>query len=113
MNLNSSTSRAAAAAIAMAFTLIAAGPVTAANNELIESWENTLDSWQVPSPGNNTQPYPWAPAFDTVNGVTNGTYSLSITGTGTSGPNYGQMCLGPNSVNVTNMLARAQSINLD
>ena len=113
MNLNSFTSRAAAAAIAIAFTLIAAGPVSAANNELIESWENTLDGWQVPSPGNNTHPYPWAPAFDTVNGVTNGTYSLSITGTGTSGPNYGQMCQGPSSVNLTDMLARAQSINLD
>src|SRR5262245_32684868 len=109
MKLDSFTSRAATAAFSIALALSAAVSANAANNELIESWEHTLDGWQVPSPGNQTQPYPWMPGFDTINGVTGGSYSLSITGTGTSGPNYGQMCLGPSSVSLTNMLARAQS----
>jgi len=80
---------------------------------LIESWENTLDGWQVP-PSYNLQPsFGAVTGFSTTTGVTNGAYSLAITGTGGSGPNYGQFAAGPSSIGLTTLLATASALNLD
>jgi PEP-CTERM motif len=85
--------------------------------QLIESWENTLDGWAVP-PSYNLQngagQYgPVTTAFDTVTGVTNGIYSLAITGNGTGGPNYGQIAASPSTLALTSLLANSQSLSLD
>jgi hypothetical protein len=80
------------------------------NAALIESFENTLDGWQVPVTSNSQA---FVPSFSSTTGVTDGNYSLSITGTGTSGPNYGQMLLSPTTLQLTSVLADAASVSLD
>ncbi|HTQ37587.1 MAG TPA: PEP-CTERM sorting domain-containing protein [Pirellulales bacterium] len=85
--------------------------------QLVESWENTLDGWSVPPSYNlqngSGQFGPITTGFDTSNGVTNGTYSLAITGTGTGGSNYGQVLASPSTNAMTALLANAQSLSLD
>jgi hypothetical protein len=88
-----------------------------ATDILVESFENTLDGWAAP-PSYNLQAGagqwgPIATSFDTANGVTEGSYSLLLTGSGTGGPNYGQMYAGPASTGLTTLLATAQSVSFD
>jgi hypothetical protein len=81
----------------------------------IESWENTLDGWTVP-PSYNQQLGGFGPittAFEPTLGVTDGSYSLAITGTGTGGPNYGQLLAGPSSQGLTTILGESTSLSLD
>lgn len=93
-----------------AVLVVALGAVRArASNVLIESWENTLDGWEAPSPDGTNSSY--SPSFSTTNGVTNGSYSLAMTGT--AGPNYSQLLEGPSSMTLTNTLASATSVSLD
>lgn len=80
------------------------------NATLIESFENTLDGWQVVPPSN---PQAFVPGFSSTTGVTDGNYSLSITGTGNAGPNYAQMLLSPATTQLTSVLANAASVSLD
>ncbi|MGO8838151.1 MAG: PEP-CTERM sorting domain-containing protein [Limisphaerales bacterium] len=81
--------------------------------QLIESFENTLDGWQVP-PSYNPQPaFGAVSGFSTTTGVTAGSYSLSITGTGGSGPNYSQILASPSSMLLTATLADAASVSFD
>ena len=81
----------------------------------IESWENTLDGWAVP-PSYNQQLGGFGPvttAFEPTLGVTDGSYSLAITGTGTGGPNYGQLLAGPSSTGLTAILGTSDTLSLD
>jgi hypothetical protein len=80
-----------------------------ASSVLIESWENTLDGWQAPSPDGNNSSY--TPSFSTTTGVTNGNYSLAMTGT--AAPDYSIMLNSPYSMTLTNTLAEATSVSLD
>ena len=95
-----------------AFSLLAIGSTSKAT--LVESWENTLDGWAV-TPSYSSQVGAFAPTdtFSTTTGVTNGSYSLAITGTTGSGPDYDQLLDGPSSLAVTNILANASAIYLD
>jgi hypothetical protein len=98
-------------------SLFVAPPAHAA---LIESFENTLDGWQVPSPfGSQTANFQVAGFSGT--GATDGAVSLAIgptaTNTGT-GPNYSQMMISPDqttayAANLTTLLANAGSVSLD
>ncbi len=80
-----------------------------ASSVLIESWENTLDGWQAPSPDGNNSSY--TPSFSTTTGVTDGNYSLAMTGT--AAPDYSIMLNSPYSMTLTNTLADATSVSLD
>jgi len=80
-----------------------------ASGALIESWENTLDGWQAPSPDGSNSSY--TPSFSTTTGVTNGNYSLAMTGT--AAPSYSIMLNSPYSMTLTNSLADATSVSLD
>jgi hypothetical protein len=71
---------------------------------LIESWESTLDGWTV-------QQAPYTPSFVTSPGVTDQSYSLALTGT--AGPSYGQMLLGPSTASNTTILAKAVDLSID
>jgi hypothetical protein len=99
-----------------AFSLMAIGS-SGAKATLIESWEGTLDSWQVPSPaGSAAQQANFQSGFSTTNGVTNGADSLSIGATAAntgSGPDYSQMLLGPSTTGNTSILGNASAIQLD
>jgi hypothetical protein len=81
-----------------------------ASGALIESFENSYDGWGV-IPSYNPQSF--VSSFSSTTGVTDGSYSLAITGTGTSGPNYGQMLYSPSSAALTALLANASSISID
>jgi hypothetical protein len=81
-----------------------------AASTLIESWEGTLDGWQVPSPFGSDTTY--VPGFSTTLGVTNGSDSLSM-GSPSAGPNYGQLAIGPASQALTTILGGSSSISLD
>src|SRR5262249_51291467 len=85
------------------FALIA----TDARATLIESWENTDGGWMTTS----ENPTYGIAGFDTVNGVTDQTYSLILTGT--AAPGYGQMLRSPFSAAFTNDMANAQSVSVD
>ncbi len=90
--------------------VVAFAPFTArASSVLIESWENTLDGWQAPSPDGSNSSY--SPSFSTTNGVTDGNYSLAMTGT--ASPDYSIMLNSPSSMTLTNTLADATSVSLD
>jgi len=81
--------------------------------QLIESFENTLDGWQAP-PSYNLQPaFGAVPGFSSTLGVTDGSYSLSVTGTGGSGPNYSQLLLSPSTTLLTSELADASALSFD
>jgi len=112
MNLQQTgTSIIAATAVAAALLVQSAFAQTVT----IESWENTYDGWQVPSPSNpNTNGFaPITVGFTTKAGVTDGSYSLGITGNGTGGPNYGQLLLSPYVAGWTPLLGSATSLSLD
>jgi hypothetical protein len=95
---------------AAAMATVALGAVRArASVVLIESWENTLDGWEAPSPDGSNPSY--SPSFSTTTGVTNGSYSLAMTGT--AAPSYTQMLEGPSSMTLTNTLASATSVSID
>src|SRR5262249_2188967 len=49
--------------------------------------------------------------FDQINGVTNQSYSLTLTGT--AGPSYGQMLRGPSLVTNASALSIAASVSID
>jgi len=89
--------------------LVASAVVLLVQNALaqtitIESWENTLDGWTV-------QQAAYSSAFSTKLGVTDGTYSLALTGT--ASPTYGQMLLGPSQMSLTTLLGSSDSLSLD
>jgi hypothetical protein len=71
---------------------------------LIESFENTLDGWTVQN-GNYTA------GFSTTTGVTDGSYSLSLTGT--AAPSYGQILGSPSTTLLTSELAGASALSFD
>ena len=73
-------------------------------SQLIESFENTLDGWTVQN-GNYTA------GFSTTTGVTDGSYSLSLTGT--ANPSYGQMLGSPSTTLLTSELAGASALSFD
>ena len=75
-----------------------------ASAQLIESFENTLDGWTV-------QNGSYTAGFSTTTGVTDGSYSLSLTGT--TGPNYGQMLGSPSTTLLTSELAGASALSFD
>jgi hypothetical protein len=98
-------------------SLFVAPPAHAA---LIESFENTLDGWQVPSPFGSQSANFQVAGFGAT-GATNGSFSLAIgptpTNTGT-GPNYSQMMISPDqtsayAANLTALLANAASVSID
>ena len=94
-----------------AMSVVALGAAQArASVVLIESWENTLDGWEAPSTnlGSNST---FTSSFSTTTGVTNGSYSLAMTGS--VAPNYGQMLAGPSTMALTNLLADSSSVSLD
>jgi PEP-CTERM motif len=74
----------------------------------LESWENTLDGWTIPQ-GTNY----FTPAFTTKQGVTDQSYSLALTGVGSSQPNYGQMLLSPFVPSWTAALGSSSNLSLD
>jgi hypothetical protein len=90
----------------MVTTAIAAVMVLAqsASAQLLESWEGSLDGWTVQNAN-----YIYAPA--TKFGVTDGTFSASLTGL--AGPNYGQMLLSPYEASWTAEIGGATSMSLD
>ena len=80
-------------------------PIGAADG--IESWENTLDGWTVDPLGKNPT---YTCSFNTTNGVTDGNYSLALTGT--AAPNYAQLLSTPTSTNLTALLADCVSVSI-
>jgi hypothetical protein len=92
--------------VAASATIVGALLVQSANAQTItlESWENTLDGWTVQDPT-------YTPGFSTKLGVTDGTYSLSLTGT--QAPGYGQMLLSSYTPAWTAELGAATSVSLD
>jgi hypothetical protein len=83
----------------------------AASAVVIESWENTLDGWQVPSPGGSNTSY--SASFSSTLGVTNGSYSLAVGNTLGTAPNYSQLLLGPSTQALTTLLANSSAVSLD
>ena len=83
---------------------------TFAHAQLLESWENSLDGWTF-NPSYNTQAG-FTQGFSNTTGVTNGSYSLSITSQG-PGPNYGQIMEGPYLQSWTTALGNASSVSMD
>jgi hypothetical protein len=74
----------------------------------LESWENTLDGWTIPQGAAY-----FTPAFSTKLGVTDGTYSLALSGVGSSQPNYGQMVLSPFVPSWTAAFAVSSNLSID
>jgi hypothetical protein len=74
-----------------------------AQAQLLESWENDLDGW--------TLQQPYTPSFVTTPGVTDGIYSLALTGT--ASPSYGQMLRSAFSSSFTTALGNATSLSFD
>jgi hypothetical protein len=83
---------------------IAAFLVQNVSAQLIESFENTLDGWSVLQGA-------YTAGFSTTTGVTDGSYSLSLTGT--AGPSYGQMLGSPSTTLLTSELAGASALSFD
>jgi len=77
---------------------------TVAQATVLESWENNLDGWTV-------QQGAYTPSFSTTTGVTDGSYSLVLTGT--ASPTYGQMLLSPFESSWTAILGSSTSLSLD
>ena len=90
--------------------LVACAAPAMASNALVESWEGTLDGWQVPSPFGTDTTY--TAGFSTTSGVTNGSDSLAVSSPST-GPNYGQLLISPSSQALTTLLGNAAALNLD
>jgi hypothetical protein len=84
--------------------VVAALLVQNVSAQLIESFENTLDAWNVVN-GNYTA------GFSTTTGVTDGSYSLSLAGT--TAPNYGQILDSPSTTLLTSELAGASALSFD
>jgi len=85
-------------------TALAQYPIGAVNG--LESWENTLDGWTVDPLGKNPT---YTGSFNTTNGVTDGSYSLALTGL--TYPNYAQLLSTPTSTNLTHCwLIASQSV---
>jgi hypothetical protein len=64
----------------------------------------------VPSPFGSNSTY--VSGFSTSTGVTNGSYSLTLSSP-TNGPNYSQLMLDTASMTTTNLLSSASSVRLD
>jgi hypothetical protein len=94
--------RAAIITVSAAVLLLQGAPAQAT---LIESWENTLDGWTVIDSNN------YSSAFSTKTGVTDGTYSLALTGT--QAPGYGQMLRSQFAQSYTTILGNSSSLSLD
>ena len=75
-----------------------------ASADLLESWENTLDGWTVNGAG-------YTASFSTAYGVTDGSYSLALTGT--QSPNYSVMLYSQHTTDLTALLANSTSICVD
>ena len=86
-------------------TALAQYPIGAVNG--LESWENTLDGWTVDPLGKNPT---YTGSFNTTNGVTDGSYSLALTGL--TYPNYAQLLSTPTSTNLTALLADCVSVSI-
>ncbi len=76
--------------------------------QYLESWENTLDGWTVDPLGKNPT---YTASFSTTTGVTDGSYSLALTGL--VYPNYAQLLSAPTSTNMTALLAGCVLISID
>ena len=98
--------------MAMVGLSVAAFAPRSASATLIESFENGADGWQVPAPS-NLDPAFGPVATSSTTGVTDGTSSLAITGTGGSGPNYGQLAISPSTMAMTSTLAHASAVSFD
>jgi hypothetical protein len=103
----------------LGLAIFVAAPARAA---LIESFENTLDGWQVPSPfGSAAQQANFQSNGFSATGATNGSTSLAIGATATntsSGPDYSQMMISPAQAttygtNLTTLLQNASAVNID
>jgi autotransporter-associated beta strand protein len=94
-------SRLVSGAVASAATalLVSHAAALGASSQLIESWENTNDGWTIG--GDQSANYSLA-GFSTSQGVTNGTYSLIVSGT--AALNYGQLLDGPSNMLTTQIL---------
>jgi hypothetical protein len=98
--------------MAMVGLSVAALAPRSASATLIESFENGADGWQVPA-ASNLDPAFGPTAASSTTGVTNGSSSLAITGTGGSGPNYGQLTISPSTMAMTSILANASAVSFD
>ena len=107
--------------LALALFITSAAPAFA-QTALIESFENGVDGWTVPSPFGSTGQQANFQAFPlSTLGVTNGAASLGVGATAAntgSGPDYSQLMLSPGAstaygLNLTSILANATSISFD
>ncbi|MGB7159515.1 MAG: PEP-CTERM sorting domain-containing protein [Tepidisphaeraceae bacterium] len=87
--------------------LVAAAAANARAAVLLESWENSANGWVTTT----EQPTYSIAGFSTSAGVTDGSFSMIISGT--AAPSYGQLFRGPQTTDVTNALANAQSVSVD
>jgi hypothetical protein len=104
------------AIIAVAFFLCAG----VARAQLIESWENNADGWQISPFGTQAANFQIA-GFSNTTGVSDGQYSMAVGPTATntsSGPNYSQLLISPDlptgyALNVTDILKNASDLKFD
>lgn len=96
--------------LALAVAGVCGGWVSSARatSTLIESWENTADGWTIG--GDQSANYSIA-GFSTTTGVTNGSYSMIVTGT--AAPNYGQLLDSPSTMALTTLLGSSSSVSID
>jgi hypothetical protein len=87
---------------------IAAFFLQTASATYLESWENNLDGWIVDPLGKNST---YHGSFSTTTGVTDGNYSLVLSGT--IYPNYAQLLAAPTGTNMTALLGDCISISMD
>ncbi len=72
---------------------------------MLNSWENSTEGWSI------LETTAWtSTGFSTTNGVTQGTYSWTLTATSVD---YGPTLQGPSSTNLTLLMANADSLSMD
>lgn len=81
---------------------------TSASAGLLASFENDAEGWTINTSENAAYSIS---GFSTTDGVTDGTYSMVVTGT--ANPSYGQMLVSPDSTALTGELATATQVSID
>ncbi len=81
---------------------------TSASAGLLASFENDAEGWTINAAENAAYAIS---GFSTTDGVTDGAYSMIITGT--AAPSYGQLLVSPGSAALTAQLATATQVSID
>ncbi len=89
----------------MSIGMLALGMTVAQSQTLLNSWENSLEGWEIVEPNWTTT------GFSTTTGATSGLYSWNLTAA--TSPDFGTALAGPSSTALAALLANAGSLSVD